>query len=60
MNDRFKCFPLMIVPRYELLNPGPPVTDEVDPEPDSDATGSPVGASYLHLVRPDEEDLRVD
>jgi hypothetical protein len=37
MNDRFKCFPLMTVPRYELLNPGPPVTDEVDPEPAIDS-----------------------
>lgn len=60
MNNRFKCFPLMIVPRYELLNPGPSVTDEVDPEPGSDDTGPPAGASYLHIVRPDEEDPQID
>lgn len=60
MNDRFKCFPLMIVPRYELLTSGPPAADEGEPESDSDDAGQPAGASYLHIVRPDEEDLRVD
>lgn len=60
MNDRFKCFPLMIVPRYELLTSGPPTADEGEPDSDSNDPGQPVGASYLHIVRSDEEDRRLD